>query len=238
MLLNDASFEKGYMKNWTQLISITSLVIEISHRKQGRHRRKKNSRKNLIYFCDQLVVVVIWKNSEQAEATLAGQGKPKCNQMIFQCSQWNHCTLQLMLGFQSSETESWFKCQALLKTHLEFKRCRFWFCFSSQQKMWALSPSFKAFNPLTWIFTKLNIFTKPLKAQNISCDHHRELTEGAHNHTEIFKRSTFTWNCFATVFQHLREVTGNLEVLSSLACMVAGQETAGTCCSMGVFIWI
>lgn len=81
--------------------------------------------------------------------------------------------------------------------------------------MWALSPSFKAFNPLTWIFTKLNIFIKSLKAQNISRDHHKELTEGAHNHTEISKASTYTWNCF----QHLREVTGKLEVLSSLGCM-------------------
>lgn len=85
MLLHDASLEKRYLKNATQLISIASLVIEISHRKQGDVEGKKISRKDLIYFCDQLLV--IWKNSEQAEPTLAGQGKTKCNQMIFQCSQ-------------------------------------------------------------------------------------------------------------------------------------------------------
>jgi len=34
----DSSFEKGCMKNSTQLISIASSVIAISQKKSGRHR--------------------------------------------------------------------------------------------------------------------------------------------------------------------------------------------------------
>lgn len=76
MLLHDASLEKRYLKNATQLISIASLVIEISHRKQGDVGGKKISRKDLIYFRDQLLTR---GNLEKFRTSRANIGRTRKN---------------------------------------------------------------------------------------------------------------------------------------------------------------